>query len=71
MYADDIVLMADNDTGMQSMLDIVSEYSRKWRFELSDTKTEIMIFGDTGRGGLSETTYTINRGLTEIKVVKE
>jgi hypothetical protein len=71
MYADDIVLMADNDTGMQSMLDIVSEYSRKWRFELSDTKTEVMIFGDTRRGGLSETTYTINRGLTEIKVVKE
>ena len=32
LYADDIVLISDTQKDLQSMLDCVTEYSRKWRF---------------------------------------
>ena len=32
LYADDIVLLAPNEKVLQRMLDIVTEYARKWRF---------------------------------------
>ena len=45
MYADDIVLIANNEQELQNMIDIVVNYSHKWRFELNHKKTEIVIFG--------------------------
>jgi hypothetical protein len=45
MYADDIVLIANNEKELQNMIDIVVNYSHKWRFELNHKKTEIVIFG--------------------------
>ena len=40
LYADDIVLLADDKKNLQKMLDIVSEYARKWRFKLNPKKRE-------------------------------
>ena len=49
MYADDIVLIAKNEKELQKMIDIVVKYSHKWRFELNNKKTEIVIFGSKGK----------------------
>ena len=47
MYADDIVLLADTRKDLQNMLDIVTSYSRKWRFRVNPKKgkSEVMLFG--------------------------
>ena len=47
LYADDIVLMAESEADLQLMLQIVSSYSRKWRFRVNPKKgkSEVMIFG--------------------------
>ena len=47
MYADDIVLMSDRKRDLQQMPDIVTSYSKKWRFRLNPKKgkSEVMIFG--------------------------
>ena len=47
MYADDIVLMSDRKRDLQQMLDIMTSYSKKWRFRLNPKKgkSEVMIFG--------------------------
>ena len=38
MYADDIVLLAETAEDLQNMLDVVTEYARKWRFKLNTKK---------------------------------
>ena len=47
LYADDIVLMAETRKDLQNMLDIVTSYSRKWRFRVNPKKgkSEVMLFG--------------------------
>jgi hypothetical protein len=48
MYADDIVLIADNAHDLQCMIDEVYEFSRKNRFELNleKDKTHVVVFGE-------------------------
>ena len=45
LYADDIVLMAENRYQLQEMLDVVAAYAKKWRFELNPRKSEVVVFG--------------------------
>ena len=47
LYADDIVLLAETQKDLQDMLDIVTSYSKKWRFRVNPKKgkSEVMIFG--------------------------
>ena len=42
LYADDIVLLADNEENLQSMLDITEKWCKKWRLEVNVTKTNIL-----------------------------
>ena len=43
LYADDIVLFAKSRLELQVLLDVVCEYSRKWRFEVNSKKTKVVI----------------------------
>jgi hypothetical protein len=45
LYADDIVLMAENKRDLQQMLDVVAGFAKKWRFELNAKKTQVVVFG--------------------------
>ena len=51
LYADDIALLAETPDDLQRMLDVVSEYSRKWRFRVNPKKgkSEVMVFGRKNR----------------------
>ena len=42
MYADDIVLLGTPDT-LQAMLDVCTEYARKWRFEFNIKKSNVVL----------------------------
>ena len=42
LYADDIVLLAENEEDMQSLLYMVECWCKKWRLEVNLTKTNIM-----------------------------
>ena len=44
LYADDIILIADSAEELREMLQVVSEFAYKWRFELSNEKSEVVIF---------------------------
>ena len=45
LFADDIVLIAENEDMLQKMLDVVYEYSKKYRFCFNRDKSNVMIFG--------------------------
>ena len=44
LYADDIVLLAETEEDMQSLLFMVECWCKKWRLEVNLTKTNIMHF---------------------------
>ena len=46
LYADDIVLIAEHRYALQAMLDVVSKYAHKWRFELNGKNSEVVVFGE-------------------------
>jgi hypothetical protein len=47
LFADDIVLFADSQEGLQRSLNIAWQYSRTWRFNfnLGTSKSEVMVLG--------------------------
>ena len=42
LYADDIVLLADSETDLQSLLYLTEAWCKKWRLEINLSKTNIM-----------------------------
>jgi hypothetical protein len=49
-YADDLVLLADSAEDLQTMVDKVSEWCRRWRLQLNIKKTKVMVFGKSSGG---------------------
>lgn len=45
LFADDIVLIADSEQDLQSMMNIATIFSRKWRFKVSTSKTCVESLG--------------------------
>jgi hypothetical protein len=44
LYADDTVLMSENVNGMQTILNIFSEYCNTWKLQVNIAKTNVVIF---------------------------
>ena len=44
MFADDIVLIADSAEDLEKMLDVVYNYSLKWRFRFNFDKCSVVVF---------------------------
>ena len=47
LYADDIVLITENEKNMQSMLNCLDNWSKKWRMVVNMTKTNVIHFRPT------------------------
>ena len=45
MYADDLTLIASSPEDLQSMIDIVAQYAKKWRYCLNPQKSKVVVFG--------------------------
>ena len=48
LYADDIVIFAEDQAGLQEGLDVLFIYCKKWKLKVNVDKTKIMLFR---RGG--------------------
>jgi hypothetical protein len=49
LYADDIVIFANNPRDLQSSLDMLCVYCNKWKLKVNTAKTKVMIFKKGGR----------------------
>ena len=56
MYADDLSLVAATPCDLQCMLDIVYDYSNKWRYQFNTTKSVVMVFGESQKSRLQART---------------
>ena len=68
LYADDMVLVADNENDLQILLDILHEWCAKWRLSLNKDKTEVVHFRPS-RSQKSNTTFRY--GQCELKTVSK
>ena len=48
LYADDIVLLSETETGLQQGLDLLEQYCDKWKLTVNINKTKIMVFRKGG-----------------------
>jgi hypothetical protein len=62
-----IVLFAESRRDLQRMMDVVADYSKKWRFEVNAKKTEVVVFGAGG----SKEQHPFAMGDNEIKVTEK
>jgi len=44
LWADDICLLAPDETQLQTLMDTLSEYANKWRFKVNPAKCNVVIF---------------------------
>ena len=49
IWADDIILLSESESGLQSMLDSLSQYTKENGMQINVDKTKVMIFNKTGR----------------------
>ena len=67
-YADDVVLLAESEEDLQSMLDVVSHWCKQWRLEVNVSKTKVMVFG--ARGTQNTKARCCGRELDEVEEYK-
>ncbi len=58
-YADDLVLIAENENDLQTLINIVQDWCSKWRLSVNIDKTKIMHFR-TKNTPVTETVFIIN-----------
>ena len=44
LYADDLVIISTSPKGLQSCIDVLSNYCKKWKLQINKDKSKIMIF---------------------------
>ena len=45
LYADDTLLIADNERDLQISLDVFTDYCKTWKLKINDSKSKVVIFG--------------------------
>lgn len=45
LYADDTVILSDNEEDFQNSLNSFASYCKEWKLKINETKTKIIIFG--------------------------
>ena len=68
LYADDIVLIAPDETSLQAQLDAVYKWCRKWRMVVNQDKTQVVHFR-TPRQNLTSASFSF--GDKMLSIVKE
>ena len=67
MCADDIVIMAENECNLQTMLNCIYQLCGKWRLVVNEDKTKIMHFRSSRS---RKTEFVFKYGVEELEIVK-
>ena len=49
LYADDLVMLSESESGLQASLDILAEYCQKWQLTVNLSKSKVIIFNKSGK----------------------
>ena len=65
LYADDVVLLADNESDLQKMLDKVSDWGDKWRIRFNNSKSKVVHYRKRQKP-CTDSIFTLNNQAIEI-----
>ena len=68
LYADDIVIFANNQEQLQNSLDLLLEYCNRWKLTINITKTKVMVFR---KGGMLPRNLIFYYNGVALEIVKE
>ena len=68
LYADDVVLLAESESDLQIMLDVLSNWCKKWRLDINDTKTQVIHFRNPSK---QRSVFQFCCGDQELKTVSQ
>ena len=68
IYADDIVIVSETQSDLQTGLNILSEYCKRWRLTVNVDKTKVMVFR---KGGRLPRNLVFNYGNRELEIVNK
>ena len=60
LYADDIVLLSESKSGLQSSLNILGIYCSNWKLQVNVEKSKVLIFNSNGKTHVNEFSYNNN-----------
>lgn len=66
LYADDLVLLSENEEDLQTMLNILNDWCRKWRMRINVNKSKILHFRIPSQ---TRTTYDFKIGNISLEIV--
>jgi hypothetical protein len=69
MYADDLVLLSESKTGLQTSLQNLANYCNKWGLTVNTKKTKVMVFGP-GKNPISDTFRLANNHIETVNEYK-
>ena len=64
MYADDLILLSETKEGLQTCLNRLSQYTKKWDLKLNLKKTKVLIFQNKGKR--TSPTFTFGENIVQI-----
>ena len=68
MYADDITLLAESESDLQKMLDMVNLWCHRWRMAVNQNKTQVVHFR---KKGVNQSSTVFNLGSANLVYVGE
>jgi len=72
LYADDIVLMMENNKQMEEALKILDEYASEWQFQYNPKKSKIVVYGTKQqREEQSKSKRILKLGGVQLEIVQE
>ena len=60
LYADDIVLLSESKSGLQTSLNVINEYCTNWKLHVNVDKSKVVVFNSNGRTHINEFYYNNN-----------
>ena len=70
LYADDLVIISESPSGLQSSLDALHKYCRKWKLSINTDKTKVVIFSNF-RKSSNQSVPLFKIGENSIEVVEQ
>ena len=66
LYADDLILLAENEYDLKLQMDILGNYTTKWGMKINPSKTKVMIFNDAMKRKVNDIFYSVNNQIIRI-----
>ena len=67
MFADDLILLSTSKTGLQNSLNVLENYTKRWKLEINYKKTKCITFSKSNHIGSYTRWYKAPSSVREVR----